>query len=100
MRHTEDLLLALGGALAVFAASPQTRDLVPVEFGGEAASAPQADYSCAVQEIEDVLRTLDLDETTPSVPSVEAQDHHAALAKLSCTEREHLATAESLLNGR
>jgi hypothetical protein len=83
MRHTEDLLLALGGALAVFAAAPQTRDLVPMEFGSHAASAPQADYSCAAQEKEDVLRTLDLDET-----------------KLSCTEREHLATAESLLNGR
>ena len=97
MRHSEDLLLALGGALAVFAAAPQTRDLVPVQFGGHAASAPQADYSCAVQEIEDVLRTLDVDETTPSVASVEAQDHHA---KVSCTEREHHATAESLLNGR
>jgi putative membrane protein len=139
MRHVEDLLLALGGAVAVFTASPQTRDLVPAQLNGslesthsasaEATANPahnvesedaqfllealrtdiaemqmgelaqqragnaevrdygeqlQADCSSSVQEMVGILQTLNV--ATPSEPTVEAQAHHDALARLSGAE--------------
>ena len=98
MRHTEDLLLALGGALVVLASSPQTRDLVPIHVGGDLESARQAEVACVAQEKEEVLRTLDLDATASSELYVVEQDHPGLV--LSCAEDPHLATAESPLKGR
>ena len=137
MRHGEDLMLALAGAVAVFTASPQTRDLVAAQLNGNlestheasATATPahkvesedvefllqalrtdiaamqmgelaqqragnadvrgygeqlQADSSRSVQEIKGILQTLNV--TTPSEPTVEAQAHHDALARLTGAE--------------
>jgi hypothetical protein len=70
MRYGEYLLLALGGAVAVYAASPETRDLVPVQLGDitELAQTSSAAPAQDGEDVEFLLKACDREARRAGVP--------------------------------
>ena len=82
MRYGEYLLLALGGAVAVYAASPETRDLVPVQLGD--ITEPPAETSSAAlahddEDVEFLLKACDREARRARVPESERTGRCAEL---------------------
>jgi hypothetical protein len=81
MRYGEYLLLALGGAVAVYAASPETRDLVPVQLGDDTEPAETSSAALAHddEDVEFLLKACNREARRAGVPESERTGRCAEL---------------------